>query len=67
MSNEAVEVKFKIKTADEISFWVMDQSFGLPFSPRPRPADISPWPGSTDSTLLSRKYTLDGSLTAVNH
>ncbi len=67
MANDPVDVKFKVKSADQISFWVTDQSFGLPFSPRPRPADIAPWPGSFDSTLLSRKYTLDGSLTAVNH
>ncbi|HEY2499594.1 MAG TPA: M28 family peptidase [Candidatus Angelobacter sp.] len=54
------DLKFVLRTPSVVSFWVMDESPGLPGSVSARPANFIAWYGS-DVTLVCRKYTLERS------
>jgi Peptidase family M28 len=55
--NDGADIELTMKASSELSFWLMDRSFGLPVQPRPRPDNFSAAEGS-DVTLISRKYSL---------
>jgi hypothetical protein len=51
------DVQLVIKATNRVSFWLVDQSFGLPSDTPLRPADVVAVSGS-DMILVCRKYTL---------
>lgn len=57
MDSEGIDLELTVKASDKISFWLMDQSLGLPDGLRPRPSDIMAVNGS-DLTLICRKYAI---------
>lgn len=54
--SQGIDLELAIRGPSPVSFWLMDQSSGLPGQVRPRPDDLMSWYGS-DLTLVSRKYT----------
>jgi hypothetical protein len=57
MNEKETSVELTCRVAFGTSFWIMDESIGLPLATNPRPHDIVGWPGS-DLTIVSRKYQL---------
>jgi hypothetical protein len=57
MDSDGIDLELTVKASDKISFWLMDQSLGLPDGLRPRPSDIMALNGS-DLTLICRKYAI---------
>jgi hypothetical protein len=55
MHDKEVDLKFTLKAPSGLSFWVMDESVGLPVNVSARPDDLMPWYGS-DVTLVCRQY-----------
>jgi hypothetical protein len=56
MPAEGVEIQLELKTSSHISFWILDQSNGLP-EPHLRPDDFIAYQGS-DTTIVCRKYVI---------
>jgi Peptidase family M28 len=54
--SSGIVVKMQVKTASKVSFWLMDQTYGLPEN-HPRPKDFIAGQGS-DTTIVCRKYEL---------
>lgn len=57
MGAQEIDLNLIINGAPAISFWVMDQSYGLPPGPSQRPSGLIAWYGS-DLTIVCRKYVL---------
>ncbi len=57
MGEEGVELELVVTTPSQLSFWVMDRSYGLPTDTKPRPPDSIEMDGS-NMTYVCRKYTL---------
>jgi len=57
MDSDGIDLELTVQASDKISFWLMDQSLGLPDGLRPRPSDIMAVNGS-DLTLICRKYAI---------
>lgn len=57
MSGREIDVKLTLKAPSGVSFWLVDQSVGLPVNVAVRPTDIMSWYGS-DVTLVARHYKL---------
>ena len=55
MDGTGIDLELAIKASGKISFFLMDQSPGLPRELQPRPSDIAAVNGS-DLTLICRKY-----------
>ncbi|HTF67338.1 MAG TPA: hypothetical protein VK638_32130, partial [Edaphobacter sp.] len=53
---EGTDLEVTFKRPSRISFWLMDQSYGLPTEPTPRPNDLIAADGS-DLTFVCRKYS----------
>ncbi|PYP85023.1 MAG: hypothetical protein DMG65_21490 [Candidatus Angelobacter sp. Gp1-AA117] len=58
VGTKGADLDLTIKAPSGISFWLGDQSLGLP-DKRPRPENLMPTQGS-DETIVCRKYTLAG-------
>ena len=56
MPPDGVEVELELKTSFPISFWLLDQSNGLP-QQQSRPKEFIEYQGG-DTTIVCRKYTL---------
>lgn len=56
IGTKGVDVDLTLKAPSGISFWLGDQSLGLP-EKRPRPDNLMPTQGS-DETIVCRRYTL---------
>src|SRR5436305_914453 len=56
MGTQGADVEFTFKASAGVSFWLGDQSLGLP-DKRQRPAGLMAAQGS-DETIACRKYTL---------
>jgi len=59
VGTKGAEVDLTIKAPSGISFWLGDQSLGLP-DKRPRPENLMPGQGS-DETIVCRRYVLGSS------
>ena len=57
MPAKGADLELTIKALSGISFWLMDQSAGLPAEPPQRPGDLVAGDGS-DVTVVCRKYSL---------
>ncbi|MBZ5520990.1 MAG: M28 family peptidase [Acidobacteriia bacterium] len=57
MADKEVDLKITLKAPAGLSFWLMDQSVGMPASGSTRPGDLMPWYGS-DVTMVVRQYKL---------
>ena len=57
MDANGVDLELTLEAPSEISFWLQDESFGLPDGARPRPANFIANQGS-DEILVCRKYSL---------
>lgn len=57
MGDEGIELELALTARSNISFWVMDRSYGLPIDIHARPPNIMGMDGS-DVTYVCRKYTL---------
>lgn len=57
MGDEGVELELTVQAPSALSFWVMDRSYGLPVTAKPRPSSIIGMDGS-DVTYVCRKYVL---------
>jgi peptidase M28-like protein len=57
MGTEPTIVQLTFNSGSRVSFWLMDQAYGLPGPAVPRPADLMAAEGS-DVTLVCRKYSL---------
>jgi hypothetical protein len=56
MGSAGADLQISVKTSGSLSFWLMDQSIGLPVETKPRPADYMAGEGS-DITAVCRKYS----------
>ncbi len=56
MDSAGADLQISVKTSGALSFWLMDQSSGLPVETKPRPADFMAGEGS-DITAVCRKYS----------
>jgi len=54
---QGMELDITLQTRSGVSFWLMDQSVGLPIEAQPRPSDVMAGDGS-DITLVYRRYSL---------
>jgi hypothetical protein len=54
---QGIELELTIQARSGVSFWLVDQSTGLPMEARPRPSDFMASDGS-DVTFVCRKYSL---------
>jgi hypothetical protein len=57
MKADFTELEFTFSQSSKVSFWLMDQTFGLPNLISPRPDEFMAGAGS-DETLVCRKYDL---------
>jgi hypothetical protein len=57
MADQKTELQLTLRAPSGVSFWLMDESVGLPDQLHPRPANFIAAPGS-DLTMVSVKYTL---------
>jgi hypothetical protein len=55
--SQSIELALTIRARSGPSFWLMDESTGLPLQVKPRPSDYMSGDGS-DVTLVCRKYSL---------
>lgn len=54
-ADENVELELIVRARQKLSFWLIDQTFGLPTTLSPRPPEFMAGEGS-DVTLIGRKY-----------
>lgn len=54
---QGMDLVITLQARSGVSFWLMDQSVGLPIEAQPRPSDVMAGDGS-DVTLVCRKYSL---------
>lgn len=57
MNSEGADLSLTANAPSGVSFWLMDETTGLPAEAPPRPSDLMPGFNS-DLTLVSRKYSL---------
>ena len=57
MDANGADLELTLEAPSELSFWLQDESFGLPDGARPRPANFIAGQGS-DEILVCRKYSL---------
>ena len=57
MGDKETDLQLTLKDSSSISFWLMDQSIGLPGQIRPRPSNFIAGEGS-DVTMICRQYSL---------
>lgn len=57
MGTEPTRVHLTFNSGSKVSFWLMDQAYGLPGPTLPRPSNLMAGEGS-DVTLVCRKYSL---------
>lgn len=55
LGDKNLALEFTFRGPKKLSFWLMDQTFGLPIALSPRPAEFMAGEGS-DVTLIGRKY-----------
>ena len=57
---QGIELDLTIRARSGVSFWLMDESTGLPMEARPRPSDFMAdfMAGESDVTFVCRKYSL---------
>jgi peptidase M28-like protein len=56
LAPQGADLEFAIQTPGAVSFWLMDQSSGLPVETRPRPGDIVA-NSTSDMTWVCRRYS----------
>ncbi len=57
MDINGADLELVVKAPGKVSFWLSDQSSGLPLTTKPRPDDIMPG-GASDVTYICRKYSI---------
>ncbi len=57
MDTNGADLELVVKAPGKISFWLADQSAGLPVAKQPRPANLMA-SGASDVTYICRKYSI---------